>query len=430
MLLVRVYARHLVSDGFSNLVVMRVLCRLFVVVIASAILISCTDFEGPSFEGLNVSPGTVSIGKAGGDISISVQAAGVWDMSVPSWVKRTIDNTNFRSFRWTVNLHFEKNTGYDRTGTVDFRMGSIKRSVTVMQQGDKGEYVPVTGVELDYSSLSLIVGEQYSLNAVFQPSTVSVKNVTWSSSNSSVASVSSSGVVTAYSVGTATITVTTTDGNQTATCSVIVRSPATPTIGTENGHEWVDLGLLSGLKWATCNIGASAPEGYGDYFAWGETSPKSDYKWSTYSWCNGSNTSITKYNTSSSYGPVVDNKTTLELADDAARVNWQGKWRMPTMAEFDELINNNNCTTEWTTQSGVLGRRITSKKNGNSIFLPAAGYRSGTSLLYAGSYGCYWSSSISSLQPPDAYNLYFASSFIDPYGHLRFSGYSVRPVCQ
>ncbi|MCQ2319676.1 MAG: hypothetical protein MJZ90_12290 [Bacteroidales bacterium] len=116
--------------------------------------------------------------------------------------------------------------------------------------------------------------------------------------------------------------------------------------GMENGievtltaaHEYVDLGLPSGLLWATCNVGADSPEDYGDYFAWGETETKSDYDWDTYKWCNGSYNTLTKYNTKSSYG-TVDNKTTLELSDDAARANWGGSWRMPTEAEFQELIN-------------------------------------------------------------------------------------------
>ena len=111
--------------------------------------------------------------------------------------------------------------------------------------------------------------------------------------------------------------------------------------GTENGHDYVDLGLPSGTKWATCNVGATAPEEYGDYFAWGETEPKTTYNWDTYKWCNGSEDTFTKYNTKSSYG-TVDNKTQLELADDAARANWGGQWRMPTDAEWTELCKN--CT--------------------------------------------------------------------------------------
>ena len=135
----------------------------------------------------------------------------------------------------------------------------------------------------------------------------------------------------------------------------------------------------------------------------------------------------TKYNTNSSFG-TVDNKTTLELSDDAARANWGGSWRMPTRAEQEEL--QNNCTWTWTTQNGVNGYKVTSKSNGNSIFLPAAGYRLDSSLYYAGRYGYYWSSSLSSDLPCSAYIFYFNSSYVDGYFHYRYSGLPVRPVCQ
>ena len=195
--------------------------------------------------------------------------------------------------------------------------------------------------------------------------------------------------------------------------------------GTENGHDYVDLGLS--VKWATCNVGASTPEGYGYYFAWGETTTKSTYDWSTYKHCNGSDDSLTKYNYGSYYG-TVDNKTTLELSDDAARVNWGGLWRMPTKAEQDEL--RNNCTWTWTTQNGVNGYKVTSKSNGNSIFLPAASGRSGSSLYGAGSRGSYWSSSLSPNYELNACSLFFDSSGVDWNGGLRYDGFSVRPVCQ
>ena len=205
-------------------------------------------------------------------------------------------------------------------------------------------------------------------------------------------------------------------------------SNASNNSGTENGHEYVDLGLS--VKWATCNVGASTPEGYGYYFAWGETQTKSTYNESTYKWCNGNGSydTLTKYNTNSSYG-TVDNKTTLDLSDDAARANWGGSWRMPTSAEQDEL--RSNCTWTWTSQNGVNGYKVTSKSNGNSIFLPAAGYRNGSSLNHAGSYGNYWSSSLCTGSPIQAYDLYFNSSYVGWYFTIfRDPGFSVRPVCQ
>ena len=194
-----------------------------------------------------------------------------------------------------------------------------------------------------------------------------------------------------------------------------------------NGHEYVDLGLPSGTLWATCNVGATKPEEYGDYFAWGETQPKSNYDWSTYKWRNSSNATLTKYNTSSDYG-TVDNKTTLDLSDDAARANWGGSWRMPTDAELTEL--REQCTWTWTTQSGVNGYKVTSDKNGKSIFLPATGYRGGSSLLGAGSIGSFWLSSLDTISPGFACGLYFSSDRVGRDYYIRYYGLSVRPVCQ
>lgn len=205
-------------------------------------------------------------------------------------------------------------------------------------------------------------------------------------------------------------------------------------IGTANGHEWVDLGLPSGTKWATTNVGASSPEDYGNYYAWGETTTKSTYNWSTYKWCNGSYDTMTKYiflteyGSSSSYG-TVDNKTTLDLSDDAAYVNWGTSWRMPTKAEQDELRNTSYTTWTWTTQNGVNGYIVTSKTNGNSIFLPAAGYRDDSSLSGAGFLGKYWSSSLKTRYSGDAYYLDFYSSDVDWRSYVsRFGGLSVRAV--
>ncbi len=203
--------------------------------------------------------------------------------------------------------------------------------------------------------------------------------------------------------------------------------PSATSQGRANGHEYVDLGLS--VKWATCNVGANNPEDYGDYFAWGETTTKSTYYWSTYKWCNGNESTLTKYNTSSSYG-TVDNKTQLELSDDAARANWGGSWRMPTDAEWTEL--RKQCTWKWTTQNGVKGYKVTSKKSGytnNSIFLPAAGYRYDSSLYYAGNYGYYWSSSLGSDYPDYAWYVGFNSGDVGRGNYLRNCGLSVRPVC-
>ena len=195
-----------------------------------------------------------------------------------------------------------------------------------------------------------------------------------------------------------------------------------------NGHEYIDLGLPSGLKWATCNVGATKPEEYGGYYAWGETEEKENYSWSTYKWCNGSENTLTKYCTNSYYG-TVDNKTTLDPEDDVAHVKWGGSWRMPTIEEQKELLNN--CTWTWTTQNGIKGYKVTSKTNGNSIFLPAAGYRYGTGLDLSGSNGFYWSSSLGGYYGSNgAYNLDFGSGGCGWDDDLRCYGQSVRPVSE
>ncbi len=206
-----------------------------------------------------------------------------------------------------------------------------------------------------------------------------------------------------------------------------------PDTGTPEDVEAVDLGLPSGLKWANMNVGASSPEDYGDYFAWGEVTPKSEYNWSTYKWCNGDGVSLTKYCTDSDYGNYgndgfVDNKTVLDAEDDAAHVNWGGDWRMPTHAECQELIDNT--TSEWTTQNGVNGRKFTSKTNGKSIFLPAAGNRWNGELYNAGLDGCYWSSALNESEPDLARILRFSSGNVRTSDGCRNYGLSVRPVRQ
>ena len=205
-----------------------------------------------------------------------------------------------------------------------------------------------------------------------------------------------------------------------------------------NIHDYVDLGLPSGTKWATCNVGATKPEEYGNYYAWGETEPKTDYTLNTYKWATATKNAsyynqwdlatLPKYNTNSRYG-IVDNKTVLEFADDAAFTNWGGAWRMPTDAEWTEL--RENCT--WTLTSnyngtGVAGRIVTSKINGNSIFLPAAGYLDSDGLNSAGDYGRYWSSSLETDYPGSAWSVYFYSDKVSRSSSPRYYGLSVRPV--
>ena len=191
-----------------------------------------------------------------------------------------------------------------------------------------------------------------------------------------------------------------------------------------NGHEYVDLGLPSGTLWATMNVGAKSPENYGGYYAWGETAQKYSYNWGTYKWCEGDYNTQTKYCTSSSYG-TVDNKTILEFFDDVANAQWGGDWRMPTKEEQDEL--RNECTWDRVTKNSVKGFTVTGP-NGNSIFLPAAGYSSGPGLQGKDSFGFYWSRNLDSDYSVNAYCLYFGSSYVNSDDYSRDFGFSIRPV--
>ena len=180
--------------------------------------------------------------------------------------------------------------------------------------------------------------------------------------------------------------------------------------GTINGHAYADLGLS--VKWATCNVGASSPEDYGNYYAWGETATKSSY-----------DADNSKTFRKSSYNYDIGGNSSL----DAARANWGGTWRLPTKAEMQELIDK--CTWAWTTQGSKKGCKVTGP-SGRSIFLPAAGCRFWSSLYYAGSNGRYWTSTPYEGDADGACSLYFDDSDRRVDWGPRYHGFSVRPVSE
>lgn len=291
--------------------------------------------------------------------------------------------------------------------------------------------VAVDSVRLDISTINIAPTGKVTLAATVYPSNASNKNVTWTSSNTNIATVSPDGTVTSTGLlaGPVTITVTTNSGNKSASCTVNVISGA------------VDLGLS--VLWATCNLGASNPWGYGGYYQWGGTDDVTDpniiVNWANCPYHTGSDetTGWTKYVSSynSSYWSGTgdpDDRTVLDPADDAAHVILGGDWRMPTETEWKELLIN--CTWEWTDNyktMNVAGYIVTSKKEGyadRSIFLPAAGYRIGT-YLYDGSRGLYWSSSLYESLSNYARILNFSSDSHGTSISSRSYGRSVRPVC-
>ena len=329
------------------------------------------------------------------------------------------------------------------TVTVTTEDGGYTGSCSVTVTG-----ISVESVSLDHTILTIAKDATAQLTATVLPENASNPSVTWSSSDETIATVSEDGIVTGIKAGSATITVTTEDGNKTTSCQVTVEMAI-------NGHTFVEMG--DGLKWATMNVGATSETDYGDYFAWGETEPyyssqdpltwkegkSAGYDWGAYSHMYtgmASQDGINKYQYADGKTEAMwyyegefvgDGMTELERTDDAASVNWGGTWRMPTDAEWTELRNTAKFTWSW--DSTRKGYTVTSKIPGyvgNHIFLPAAGYRGGTSLGIAGSLGYFWSSSLYTSSSDYAWLVYFHSSNVYRYYLSRYYGLSVRPVSE
>ena len=345
-----------------------------------------------------------------------------------AWVGKTFDDTDL--CYWSSSLF---SNIYQNEVAVDWAWGlynngfrGLFRYCGIPVRPVYGEFVPVSSISLDKPSLELESGEKAQLTATISPSNASAKDIHWASSDESVATVDfNDGSVTAVAPGTATITAYGSSGVS-ASCTVTVKE----------GVQAVDLGLPSGLKWASCNVGATRPEEFGDYFAWGETAPKADYSWSTYKWCKGDFDALTKYCFDYSYWGdkgSMDNLKILQPGDDAASVNMGGDWRTPTDSDWQELINN--CTITWTDSyngTGVAGSIFTGKNSGYtgvSIFIPAAGTRIDTNTLDPGTYCSYWTSVLDVDREP-CYARYFISSDYGPSinSYIRADGRSVRAV--
>jgi len=196
-------------------------------------------------------------------------------------------------------------------------------------------------------------------------------------------------------------------------------------------HEWVDLGLPSGTLWAKCNVGAKLPEGSGNYFAWGETKPKSNYSWSTYAYCKGKANRLTKYCTNGNYGNdgFTDGLTELLPEDDAATANWGEKWQTPDSAQLAELFDSNNTRTNWENRNGRWGWLVVSRHNCKSIFMPLCGFRADGDYYDVNTEGCYLSRTLASeISPLAVYYQDINREGFKTVGSYRYCGYSIRPV--
>lgn len=282
----------------------------------------------------------------------------------------------------------------------------------------------VTSISLSADHLEMKPNEFVQLTATVLPEDADNKTVVWESSNESVVRLMGD-IILAVGGGTATVTCSATDGSGiVAECKVQVE---------HEYPEYVDLGLPGRVLWATCNIGASKPEEYGKYFAWGDTvgyakGETHNFDSEIYKWNNGSYTTLTKYCTDSSFG-TIDNKTVLDPEDDAATANWGANWRMPTIQEMDDLLSDNYTTHEYVYVNGVGGVKITSKSNGNSIFLPAAGNRLWNDINTLSGDGDYWFNSIDTSTCTWAWCLCFTTNdrfYANTFP--RFGGLPVRAV--
>ena len=285
--------------------------------------------------------------------------------------------------------------------------------------------VAATTVVLDKTSVRMNVGATEQLTATVLPDNAFRKGVRWTSSNTSVASVSATGMISANGEGTVTITATSADGAASATCDIQVI--ISETMG------WVDMG--DGHFWATCNVGAELPTDAGDRFAWGETTPKESYSWVNYRWLTPNY--ITKYQAEDNNYQALwytgyagafngDGITILEPEDDAAAENWSSEWQMPTRSEWQWLYDHSEMVA--TMENGVPGVRVTSTVPGytqNSIFLPY-----GTQGLNCAN-GGYWSSSLRVEKTETAHKMSIANG-ADGWTALWFDtrekGYMVRPI--
>ena len=495
------------------------------------IISSCTFFKEEDVpDRLSVSASELSYSKTGESHQVKVSSGTKWDVtSSPEWVSLQSISSGHSPYEWTVIFSASANDDYNREGKIMIRAGSDTAEISVTQDGKKGKYVAVESVSLSPTELTLTEGENASLSYTFSPSNVSVKDVTWETSNSSIATVSQYGRVVANAKGTALITITTTDGNKTASCVVTVKEKVIPVSSvslsktsllmvkdetealtatvlpinaTDQSVIWfsnnssvatvsssgivtakkaglasitaqaggimvscsvsvqeipegaVNLGTIAYkddgtayyVFWAEKNLGATKPEGFGDYYAWGETEEKTSYWYDTYKYSTAVGDKVelyTKYCPKDKRGywagfwagtDEPDGKTELEAIDDVAHVKLGGKWRIPTKSEWNALYQQ--CMWTFITKNGVNGYEVKSRKKGdtNSIFLPLAGLREEHDLHFANERGSYWSSSLYLDFPYVALNFAFDINTIHCWNYPsmgnRYLGLPVRPIAE
>ena len=355
-------------------------------------------------------------------IEVTVQANVQYTVAVTGdWIKQT-GTKGLTTDKLTFSI--EENTTYDaREGTITLKAktGEVADQVISVKQAQKDALnIEKTSYDMPYDGGEIEIKVEANVDFEVTPNVDWIKNVETK----------------ALSTSTVRLKVDENGTFESREGKVEIKQQngtLKQTITINQSGTAVDMGLS--VKWATCNIGASKPEEYGDYYAWGETETKSNYSWQKYKWANGASNKLTKYcpaNKTDYWDGTgsPDGKTVLDPEDDVAHVKLGGKWRMPTDAEWKALCSSDNCTWTWTAQNGVKGYLVTSKKNGNSIFFPAAGYRNVVYLRYTGSYGYYWSSSLGTGDPVSAWLVDYDSDDVYRVNFDRCYGLSVRPVLE
>ena len=367
------------------------------------------------------SPSSIELGADGNGGTITFTANRDWvASSSASWITVSPASGEASDKSVTVSVRCSTNTTYeDRTAIVTIRMEELSKTVTIKQSANLDIILSTQSYEMTSAAGTLEVTIQ--TNVQYSVATTA----TW------VKQIGTKGLVTdkitfsieenkTYEARSASITISGGGLSKSITVQQEGKKPVP--------EGAIDLGLS--VYWATCNIGTSVSENYGAYYAWGEVETKRDYTWGYYKWCNTGAFSLTKYNSDRSMGEV-DNITQLEREDDVASVKLGERWRIPKAEEWTELIDN--CTWNIVSQNGVTGYKVSSKTNGNSIFLPPAGFKRGSTLELSVYMGCYWSSSRDESLSDAARSLTFYTSQENGATYKvsredRFLGFTIRPV--
>lgn len=374
-------------------------------------LIETVEINQETNLGLLVSPTTFEVSNAAQEIEVEVKQnthySVIIDSACRDWISQTGTKgliSDMLSFSIAANENYD-----DREGKITILAeGGLSETITVKQRQADGLFISPSDFDLNNTAQTIEIEIRGNVDYTIEIEDASQSWIT----KSGTKALSSDKILfniaanSPYGSREGKITVRQVDGEIKASITIKQRM------------QYVDLGLS--VLWAECNLGAIYPEESGGYYAWGETEEKKDYCWETYKWYGGSEDSFMKYS------PGVDNKNQLDPEDDVVQIRLGEGWRMPTEEEFWELQEKGRW--QRAELNGIKGRRVTSKTNGNSIFLPVTGLMNGTSLHGADSDdgGYFWSSSLSEYYPNSA----FSFGFQVMYGSFRYYGAPIRPVME